>query len=153
MEEGYFVRRYDRNPPQTPRLIRLVREVHEGTIALPDFQRSFVWKIRDVRELLISVFKGYFIGVFLTLKIDPENPPFGYRPVEGVDRVIRPTELVLDGQQRPTSLHYVLYSPDIPLRDTKYPYVFFLDLETLYNSRSIEEAIISKRKKEVEERR
>ncbi|RLE69576.1 MAG: hypothetical protein DRJ34_00455, partial [Thermoprotei archaeon] len=92
-----------------------------------------------------------FIGTFLFLKIDYRRSLFGYRPIEGVNiQNIKPEKLILDGQQRLTSLYYVLYSPDIPLRDTKYPYAFYIDLRKLYEE-NIEEAIISERKERIKD--
>jgi hypothetical protein len=65
--------------------------------------------------------------------------------VVGVDqhaKVRKPEWLVLDGQQRLTSLHYAFKAPPIPLKWTKYPYRFFLNLEKLLD---MEDAIFSER--------
>jgi len=102
-------------------------------IVLPRFQRNFVWDRDDISDLLISILQGHFIGSFLILEVDKENVPFDYRPLEGIsvsaDR--RPEKMILDGQQRLTSLHYVFAAPDIPLKSTKYPYRFFMDLNNI----------------------
>jgi hypothetical protein len=52
--------------------------------------------------------------------------------------------MILDGQQRLTSLHYVFAAPEIPLRWTKYPYRFFLDLNKIAEG-DLENAILSER--------
>lgn len=77
--------------------------------------------------------QGYFVGTFLMLDTASSRPMFSFNPVEGVKSVnpnIRPKEqgtvhLVLDGQQRLTSLFYALYEPNIHLRNVKNPQSFF----------------------------
>jgi len=69
------------------------------------------------------------------------------RALEGIEireKDLRPDYMVLDGQQRLTSLHYVFAAPDIPLRFTKYPYRFFLNLKKVADG-DIENAIWSER--------
>lgn len=124
--------------PSNQKLFDLVKDAGEGKLALPQFQRSFVWSPGDVQELLVSVFKQYFIGSLLVMTIDPANPPFSVRPVEGSD--IRDAtlrgisyRLLLDGQQRITSLYYAFYAPNIPLKGrSKNPTRFFVDLKKFF---------------------
>ena len=115
------------------KIIDLVKRAYEGRLVLPDFQRDFVWMRQDIEELIKSLLENVFIGVLLSQKLDnPENPPFKVTTVKGVpSERMYPEELILDGQQRITSLLYALYSPDYPLRNSSYPYAFFLDLEKL----------------------
>ncbi|MGC1176644.1 MAG: DUF262 domain-containing protein, partial [Candidatus Saccharimonadales bacterium] len=86
-----------------------------------------------VKDLLISIFKGYYIGSILLLDADSKSLPFAYRPIEGVAGVAEDEYIekyILDGQQRITTLHYVLYAPDhVNLKYTTNPYRFFLNLE------------------------
>ena len=130
-------------------LFELVRAAGSGQIALPQFQRSFVWQAEDIRELLVSVFKGYFIGSLLMLDIDPHQPPFSIRGVEGSnldsgDLIGVSSHLLLDGQQRITSLYYAFESPDIPLKGrSKHPTVFFVDLKRLFDD-DVDNAFTSK---------
>lgn len=130
--------------PDKKNLVELISSARIGRIVLPRFQRSFVWEYNDVVDFLISIFKGFFIGSFLYLDCDSENVPFDYRPIEGVDlrkEEMRPENMILDGQQRITTLHYVLYAPEkVNLKFTKYPYQFFLDLQKAENG-DIDEAI------------
>jgi hypothetical protein len=115
-------------------LLSLVEGARRGHLALPQFQRNFVWPRDQVADLLLSIIKGYFIGSFLLMRNDPDTSPFAARTIAGVTRDsdnLRPEKLVLDGQQRLTSLHYVMAGPDIPLKWTKHPYRFFLDLNKL----------------------
>lgn len=113
-------------------------------IVLPQFQRTFVWGYSEVQDLLVSILKGYFIGTFLVQRCDKENLPFAIRTIEGVtipDNFLHPEFMVLDGQQRLTTLHYVLYNPvGICLKNTKYPYRFFLKLDEVVKD-NLEEAI------------
>ena len=94
-------------------LSQLLKEAHEGRLQLPDFQRSYVWGDEDVRNLIASVAKGYPIGAFLSLQTGGDVR-FKPRLLEGVNGrdtgYPSPAELLLDGQQRLTSLYQTLYS-------------------------------------------
>ena len=94
-------------------IIDLVKRAYEGRLVLPDFQRDFVWTRQDIEELIKSLLENVFIGVLLIQKVDnPENPPFKVTTVKGVPpEKMHPEELILDGQQRITSLFYAMYSP------------------------------------------
>lgn len=113
----------------------LLKEVCNGSIVLPDFQRSFIWEPEDVRELLVSVLGDYFIGSMLLLEQFRDHSPFALRLIEGVEKVNHNAKIqsivkiLLDGQQRTTALFYALYEPDIPLKNRKSSYRFYLDLE------------------------
>ncbi len=120
------------------KLLDIIRGAYEGRVVIPEFQRSFVWGCEDIEDLLVSIMQGYFIGTFLMLDTPENNPPFPFRKVEGWDHVQQNCQtnlnhstvrLVLDGQQRITSLFYVLYEPPIPLRNAKNPYRFYFCLE------------------------
>ena len=115
-------------------LLSLVADARRGQLALPEFQRNFVWPRDQVADLLLSLLKGYFIGSFLLMRNDPDASPFAVRTIAGVKKEsdgLRPEKLILDGQQRLTSLHYVMAAPQIPLKLTKHPYRFFVDLNKL----------------------
>ena len=133
--------------PDNNSLLDLVQRARKGTLVLPQFQRNFVWSRDDVTGLLESILEGHFIGTFLLLRTDAESVPFGLRPIEGVDLAasqLRPDAMILDGQQRITSLHYAFSAPPIPLRWTKYPYRFFLDLRKL-TEEDLDTAVFSER--------
>ncbi len=123
-----------RASPNNRKLSGLVERAKRGLIALPQFQRNFVWPRRSVESLLDSLLRGHYVGALLFLETDQEHMPFGHRPLAGIDTVsdgTHPEDLVLDGQQRITALHYAFAAPNRPLRDTSYPYRFFLDLDRL----------------------
>lgn len=130
------------------KLVSIIEQAYKGQIVLPEFQRSFVWSREDIEELLVSLIQGYFIGTFLFLNSAPNQTMFSYRLIEGVGEVNKSANpnnhafisLVLDGQQRITSLFYALYEPEIPLRKSRKPYRFYLDLDALTHS-DIEDAV------------
>ena len=83
----------------------LLRQTQEGRLQLPDFQRDYVWGDEDVRSLIASVAKGFPIGALLTLQTGGDVR-FRPRLLAGVPNLsVEPEELLLDGQQRMTSLY------------------------------------------------
>jgi hypothetical protein len=137
--------------PDNQLLLELVNDARKGKIVLPQFQRNFVWSRDDITALLVSILEGHFIGSFLLLETEHDDLPFAIRPVEGVELrqdQLRPDRMILDGQQRLTSLHYAFAAPDIALRWTKYPYRFFLNLHNITENK-LEEAIFSDRADQV----
>ncbi|HYD54095.1 MAG TPA: DUF262 domain-containing protein [Gemmatimonadaceae bacterium] len=87
----------------------LLQRIHNGALAIPDFQRDFTWESRRTATLLRSMMSRFPAGTFLFWAIGPDNSMFGWRPVEGAPRrTTQPQELVLDGQQRLTSLYRAL---------------------------------------------
>ncbi len=129
------------------KLLELVRRAYHGEVMLPDFQRNFVWARNNIEELICSLLERMFIGTFLIQRVNPTDVPFKVIPIEGADKInsnfiAKPEIIVLDGQQRLTSLFYALYSPDIPLKNTTNPYAFFIDLQELCSD-NIEDAVFS----------
>ena len=90
-------------------LHKLLEECHRGTIQLPDFQRSWVWDEERIRSLIASVSRAFPVGALMSLDTGgPVN--FKPRPVEGAPpeaKQQQPQSLLLDGQQRMTSLYQV----------------------------------------------
>ncbi len=134
------------------KLHEIVDMVHSGSVRLPQFQRSFVWTRQEVAELLVSLLNGYYVGTFLWLPVQEKKLPFGDRLFEGVDptAVRESTQfLILDGQQRLTSLYYALHAPlNVPLKGTRQPYRFYLLLDAIPIDEDIpisEDAIFSER--------
>ena len=85
----------------------LLRDIRAGKIQLPDFQRGWVWDDDHIRDLLVSVGRSFPIGAVMLLEAGGEIR-FETRPVEGLeDKVppdLPPEKLILDGQQRLTTL-------------------------------------------------
>ncbi|MCU1393484.1 MAG: hypothetical protein JWM34_1912 [Ilumatobacteraceae bacterium] len=86
-------------------LTHLVEDIKHGNIALPDIQRPFVWSSAKARDLFDSMYRGYPVG---TLMFWETGADVGTRQVGGAesDRVAK--LLIVDGQQRLTSLYAVL---------------------------------------------
>jgi len=93
-------------------LLQLLQSTKEGKTQLPDFQRSWVWKDEQIRSLLASVSLSYPIGAVMMLKTGNKSVRFKNRLLEGVvcKELQTPEQLLLDGQQRMTSLFQVLLS-------------------------------------------
>lgn len=86
-------------------LDHLVKNIDRGDVALPDIQRPFVWPNRKVRDLLDSMFKGFPVGYLLFWVTDAE---VGARAIGVDDRdETVPRWLIVDGQQRLTSLYSI----------------------------------------------
>ena len=87
-------------------LAGLLDETGDGRTQLPDFQRGWVWDDDHVRSLLASISLGYPIGAVMMLEAGGETVRFKQRPIEGVSvsATVDAERLVLDGQQRLTSL-------------------------------------------------
>lgn len=110
--------------PDKRKLIGLVEHGRQGKLCLPNFQRDFVWTRDAVADLLRSVLRGYFVGslLLLLLRCDPDRPPFAPVALRGdTPETVspRPEWLVLDGQQRLTSLLYALTAPPLGLKNSK----------------------------------
>jgi hypothetical protein len=87
----------------------LLDDCHRGILQLPDFQRSWVWDEERIKSLIASISRAFPIGALMSLNTGgPVN--FKPRPVEGAPNAAReaiPRSLLLDGQQRMTSLYQV----------------------------------------------
>ena len=90
----------------------LLKMVEEGKAQLPDFQRSWVWDDTKICKLIESITSGYPMGAAMFLANGSEQIRFKYRKFEGVENTadVVPEWLVLDGQQRLTTLYQVLKS-------------------------------------------
>src|SRR5437764_4873467 len=106
--------------PDKRKIMGLVTQAHECKICLPNFQRDFVWTREEVADLVRSIARGYFIGSLLLLRCDPADPPFAPIALRGSEPPYvepKPELLILDGQQRLSSLIYALTAPDLSLKD------------------------------------
>lgn len=87
----------------------LLKDIVNGKIQLPDFQRGWVWDDEHVRSLLVSLGRSFPVGAVMLLETGGAVR-FQVRPVENVpiDGLAQPEKLILDGQQRLTTLTQVL---------------------------------------------
>ncbi|MGB9880677.1 MAG: DUF262 domain-containing protein, partial [Anaerolineae bacterium] len=86
-------------------LKKLIEDIHVGEIGLPDIQRPFVWPRSKVRDLFDSMYRGFPIGYLLFW----ENGYSGeHRTIGASGKQKVPRLLIVDGQQRLTSLYAVI---------------------------------------------
>ncbi|KAF1723488.1 GmrSD restriction endonuclease domain-containing protein [Pseudoxanthomonas japonensis] len=87
----------------------LLKDIVSGKIQLPDFQRGWVWDDEHVRSLLVSLGRSFPVGAVMLLETGG-SVRFQVRPVENVplDGLLASEKLILDGQQRLTTLTQVL---------------------------------------------
>lgn len=91
-----------------PRILKdLLMEVENGKLGLPELQRGYVWKPTKVRDLLDSMLKGYPIGYLMIWDSSDHSDKSKQIGIEG-KAYSAPKSLVIDGQQRLTSLYAVM---------------------------------------------
>lgn len=86
-------------------LVHLIEDIKVGRLALPDIQRPFVWSSAKARDLFDSMYRGYPVGTLMFWETGAE---VGTRQIGSDDRDKAPQLLIVDGQQRLTSLFAVL---------------------------------------------
>ena len=94
----------------TKRLLpEILSDIVKGKIQLPDFQRGWVWDDDHIRSLMVSIARSFPVGAVMLLETGGDAR-FQLRPVEGVNLLpgSLPELLILDGQQRLTTLTQVL---------------------------------------------
>ena len=92
------------------RVDALLKDIDMGVIGLPDIQRPFIWKNAKVRDLFDSMYRGYPIGYLLFWR----NAATDDARNIGVDHKQKtPSLLIVDGQQRLTSLFSVINGIEI----------------------------------------
>lgn len=112
----------------------------EKNWVLPNFQRYYDWDKEDVRAFLESIFKDYFVGSLLLWKVEKE-PEIAVFPIEGVkNNITSPEIIILDGQQRITSLYYAIKSP--VLKEDKIKSYFFINFKSFFEESS-EDVVIT----------
>lgn len=128
----------------------VLKDVSNGKIQLPDFQRGWVWDDDHVRSLLVSIARSFPVGSVMLLETGGETR-FQIRPVEGValtGNAPAAELLILDGQQRLTTLTQVL-SIDGPVatRNEKgrpiERYYYWDIRRALEGEQSLDEAVIA----------
>lgn len=117
------------------KLSELLTNAENGKLQLPDFQRGWVWDEERIRGLIASISRGFPVGAVMTLRTGGEVE-FKPRTIEGAPTSAnqsKPDSLLLDGQQRLTSLYQVLKRrdvvPTITPRRAKVRRWFYLDME------------------------
>ena len=106
----------------------LVGMIERGELRLPEMQRRYVWQATRVRDLMDSLYRGYPSGAILVWETD-EAVPLRDFAVEQAYNPYHTTKLLLDGQQRLTSLFAVLRGEPIQVRWRKRPIELLFNLE------------------------
>lgn len=89
----------------------MLKDICDGKVQLPDFQRGWVWDDDHIRDLLVSIARSFPVGAIMLLETGGPVR-FQTRPIEGLEntiaRGVTPEKLILDGQQRLTTLTQAL---------------------------------------------
>ncbi|WP_204249086.1 GmrSD restriction endonuclease domain-containing protein [Nocardia arizonensis] len=133
----------------SPKLQDVLEQIRSGFMQLPDFQREWKWDDQRIRELLATVTLDYPLGVVMTLETGARSR-FRARPLTGASTAgpVDPGMLLLDGQQRLTSLFQALYL-DRPVqtvdgRGNELQRWYYLDIaKSVYSPSDRDEAIVS----------
>lgn len=106
----------------------LVDKVNRGELQLPEMQRGYVWTSTKVRDLLDSLYRGYPSGVILTWQSNQAVETREFAIATGGGGANGPL-LLLDGQQRLTSLAAVLGGRPVTVRNRKRPVDILFNLD------------------------
>lgn len=128
--------------PSSEKLRFLLAMIDNKETGLPDFQRDFVWDPFATDELLESIIQNFPAGSLLRTKNGGEFL-FEPRPFKGApdfDHISSPSYLILDGQQRLTSLYQALYG--------KGDHLYFINLGDLQDGGDLEDCVFYLRRRE-----
>ncbi len=106
----------------------LVSKIERGQLRLPEMQRRYVWRSTRVRDLLDSLYRGYPSGAILLWETD-ESVSLQDFAVTQQNNPSQNTQLLLDGQQRLTSLSAVIRGEPVSVRGRKRPIELLFNLE------------------------
>jgi hypothetical protein len=131
-------------------LYEILKDASSGKIQLPDFQRGWVWDDNRIKGILASVGKSFPIGAIMLLETGNENVRFKTKPIESVvlPTPVKPEMLILDGQQRITSLFQAIISNSVVKTRNEKGYEilrwYYIDMAKAMDSNcDLEESIIS----------
>ncbi len=106
----------------------LVSMIERGELRLPEMQRRYVWQSTRVRDLLDSLYRGYPSGAILLWETDEDVPEQKFA-VTQKKNPYKSTRLLLDGQQRLTSLSAVIRGEPVSVRGRQRPMELLFNLE------------------------
>jgi hypothetical protein len=120
--------------PNTKTIELLLSKVEDGSYVIPYFQRGFEWGPSMVCDLVQSVVQGYYAGLILLWELkEKEAENEEWDPVWGAELRNTPSEAILDGQQRLSSLYYAFYNPHKIFPNRKTYYTFYINLLDILN--------------------
>lgn len=98
----------------------ILARIDSGAVQLPDFQRGWVWDDHRIKALIASIMNSYPVGALMFLEFGGDTVRFRRRLFTGAVKDATPSDLVLDGQQRLTSIYNAMYcSTPVPTRTEK----------------------------------
>jgi len=126
----------------------ILEEINQGVNQLPDFQRGWVWDDDRIVSLIASITNSYPVGALMFLEYGGDTVRFKYRPFTGSTADSKPEVLVLDGQQRLTSIYSAMFCKNpVPTRTDKNKEIkrfYYLDIvKSLMSMTDRDEAILS----------
>ncbi len=101
-------------------LSHLIHSIDMGQIGLPEIQRPFVWPNAKVRDLFDSMYKGFPVG-YLLFWVNGAGD--GHRQIGVGTKQKAPHLLIVDGQQRLTSLYAVIQGVQVVREDYRQEYI------------------------------
>ena len=127
----------------------VLKDITIGKIQLPDFQRGWIWDDNHVQSLLVSIARSFPIGAVMLLETGGDVR-FQTRAIEHVNfngSTPQPEKLILDGQQRLTSLTQVLrLDGPVNTRNEKGKKIrryYYLDVQLSLEDEKLEEAFVA----------
>jgi len=133
-------------------LDELLKNCESGKIQLPDFQRSWVWHEDQIRSLIASISQAFPVGALMALETGGGvAEAFARRPIQGAAKGAEsehPAQLLLDGQQRMTSLYQTCWRKQpvetVTARKKRVSRWFYIDIaKALDPQTDREEAIVT----------
>lgn len=121
--------------PERIKIRDIVAHCSKGNWVLPKFQRYFEWRKNDIRDFLASIFNDYYVGSLLLWDVS-KDPPLDFMVINGVNlrkEESNPDSLILDGQQRVTSIYYAVNAPKFPLRGAGKPVYFYINFQNFFD--------------------
>jgi hypothetical protein len=106
----------------------LVRRIERGELALPEMQRQYVWRASRVRDLFDSLYREYPSGTILLWETDEQVPTRDFA-VGQTPSAFRSRQLLLDGQQRLTSLSALIRGEPVTVRGRQRPIDLLFNLD------------------------
>jgi hypothetical protein len=106
----------------------LVTMIEKGQLGLPEMQRRYVWRSSRVRDLLDSLYRGYPSGIILLWETDEAIPQQEFALAQA-QSPYHTARLLLDGQQRLTSLGAVIRGEPVTVRGRKRPIELLFNLD------------------------
>lgn len=131
-------------------LYDILKDIHKGKIQLPDFQRGWVWDDNRIKGIIASVAKSFPIGAVMLLETGNKSIRFKTKAIEGAPDLNgqSPELLILDGQQRLTSLYQAIITNKVVTTKNEKGYEvkrwYYIDMEKALDlGTDLEEAIFS----------